>query len=386
MDRKDEKTEYGITYALRKFKIDVEKISRGENYTVENIIRSCFEREKVDEIRSECWRVMSRTACYLNEKFVGYNSPLYKAIRGEIASEHAVADLERNRYCCAPTDLDRKAMVALSRVSGKEYDTLRFSLIVALKCTRNEFLRKSGPSTLLLEHLFSLLRSLGVRMPHRACSLFVPGRELPLQRAWKIHHDWIEKRAADLFGSARNMYRIFRSGKSKFNGFTEFCKAWRLRAAGASELWCYLDDVAKFRWCDNAVLRKSANDQELSEAKQKLRDYHGCGPCGSRLKNSLIDFEQLKRDVWHEDGVVRNMWKKQSISDAMQDANRASNKFNPPTESVQYYSSISLAGDCCSTCRSETNYAKSRLQVMRYILTEQFKLRNGKQVGLFLEL
>ena len=188
-----------MSYALKRFKDDVECIAAWKNFLAENVIRSCEDRSTVPRPRLECWRVISRSAVYLNERLLGYESPIWRAIRGDTGAQDAVLALERMNYCCAPSALDMRAILYLSRSDGKDRIIPRGSLIITIVELRKRHLRKGGNATKDTGYRFSALRNLGVRMPRRACSLFVLDRELALHQCWMNHNLRVEKRTNDLF-------------------------------------------------------------------------------------------------------------------------------------------------------------------------------------------
>ena len=161
----ESRDEEGLSHGVAGFVDDVDLISRGKNDVIENITGSCRDSDKVQIIRLECWRVFARTAVYINERLVGYSSPLWRAARAEISVEEAVAQLERNPFCCAPSSFDRKALLYLSKFEGRERFNLRESLKAVLISARTEFNKKGGSSSKRIEFLFSIVRMIGLKCP-----------------------------------------------------------------------------------------------------------------------------------------------------------------------------------------------------------------------------
>ena len=111
---------------------------------------------------------MERTAVYINERLVGYCSPLWRAVRAEIFAEEGIAQLERNSLRCAPSSFDRKASSYLRKFEGVGRFNMRESSKAVLIVLRTEFNKKVGSSSRRIEFLFSILRMLGLKMPYRA--------------------------------------------------------------------------------------------------------------------------------------------------------------------------------------------------------------------------
>ena len=106
--------EKGLRHGVRGFLKDVDLIPRGKHDVIGNIIGPCRAAAKVLIIRLARWRVLARTAVYVNERLVGYSSPLWRAVRAEISAEEGISQLERNPLCFAPSSFDRKESLYLS--------------------------------------------------------------------------------------------------------------------------------------------------------------------------------------------------------------------------------------------------------------------------------
>ena len=98
------------TYLRKRYKSDVDDIAMGENALVEYVISPCDHEGDIPGIGTECCGVLARIGVYMEERYIGYCSQLWKAIRGRFHLLH-------HRKGCSLLEFDTSHRLPIRRVS-----------------------------------------------------------------------------------------------------------------------------------------------------------------------------------------------------------------------------------------------------------------------------
>ena len=199
-------------------------------------------------------------------------------------------------------------------------------------------------------------------------------RELFIRWVNIEHQKWFEGMIVKLFGTRSEMRRVLSLEKPKYNSWSEYSRLMHMQFSELKVFWKYIDTEAKNVLIRSARSSTEKGTQEWHRVKKTVNDYDVKGPMGSMDPTLPIDLEDLEKKVLGEDSTLRDRWKKRNLYKWAESQNKQVKMQKPSKRAAATLGRTRLPGEKCIACSVKKSNAMTKLQKLRGLLSEYFKL------------
>ena len=199
-------------------------------------------------------------------------------------------------------------------------------------------------------------------------------RELFIRWVNIEHQKWFEGMIVKLFGTRSEMRRVLSLKKPKYNSWSEYSRLMHMQFSELKVFWKYIDTEAKQVLIRSAKSSTEKGTQEWLRVKKTVNDYDVKGPMGSMDPTLPIDLKDLEKKVLGQDSTLRDRWKKRNLYKWAESQNKQAQKYKPSKRAAATLARTRLPGEKCIACSVKRSSAMTKLQKLRGLLCEYFKL------------
>ena len=264
--------------------------SRRIIYCADELANTLISGEKDKHIiRLAIFRSISASVLYVGDKYIPYTTPVWEIVLG-INRPEMLAECIGKAPCCSASGLDIKLDAVFAYLTGEEYDLALEEAIAMIGALSVAF--RSATDNNSSESLFAILRSLGLKYPHRSCRLSTLYRELTNHFYLNKQSLFVKELIEHCFGSVDELNRVAMGKKSVYNSWTSYLRAFKMAASSkSSALWKDVTSDQKPTWVSRSKRDGGRRNDFADSELAALDSYDKTGPLGSTDKMIPIDFE-----------------------------------------------------------------------------------------------
>ena len=168
--------------------------------------------------------------------------------------------------------------------------------------------------------------------------------------------------------------RVLSLKKPKYNSWSEYSRLMHMQFSELKVFWKYIDTEAKNVLIRSARSSTEKGTQEWHRVKKTVNDYDVKGPMGSMDPTLPIDLKDLEKKVLGEDSGLRDRWKKRNLYKWADSQNKQAKMQKPSKRAAATLGRTRLPGEKCIACSVKKSNAMTKLQKLRELLSQYFKL------------
>ena len=170
------------------------------------------------------------------------------------------------------------------------------------------------------------------------------------------------------------MRRVLSLKKPKYNSWSEYSRVMKLGFNELQVFWKYIDNESKNMLIRSARSSTEQGTKEWQRVKNTVTDYDVKGPMGSMDPTLPIDLGDLGNKILGQDSALRDRWKKKNIYKWAEEQNRTVRMCKPSKRAATTLARTRLPGEKCVSCNAKKLNTMARLQKLRSLLGEYYKL------------